>query len=114
MKIGLGTDVSGGYSSSILDALRNAVQVSKAHGFNETEDYKPISHHEALYMATLGGAKVLALGDQIGNFEVGKQFDALLIDTTAPTPPVFDVFDQDTWDVSELQQLDLILFSSLT
>ena len=39
--------------------------------------------------------------------QVGKQFDALLIDTTAPTPPVFDVFDQDTLDVSKIHQLDL-------
>lgn len=42
------------------------------------------------------------------SFQVGKQFDALLIDTTAPTPPVFDVFpDQDTLDVSKIHQLDL-------
>ena len=41
------------------------------------------------------------------SFQVGKQFDALLIDTTAPTPPVFDVFDQDTLHVSKIHQLDL-------
>jgi len=34
--------------------------------------------------------------------QVGKQFDALLVDTEAPTPPVFDIFDQDELDVSEL------------
>ena len=35
-------------------------------------------------------------------FQVGKEFDALLIDTKAPaTPhPVFDVFEKDTMDVS--------------
>ena len=33
--------------------------------------------------------------------QVGKQFDALLVDTKAPNPPVFDIFDQDKLDVSE-------------
>jgi len=98
MKIGMGTDVSGGYSPSMFDAIRSAVHASKALGFNRTGGYEALSHHEALYMATVGGAKVLALEDQIGNFEVGKQFDALLVDTKAPTPPVFDIFDQDELD----------------
>ena len=47
-------------------------------------------------------------------FQVGKQFDALLIDTTAPTPPVFDVFDQDTLHVSKIHQLDLSSLSKKT
>lgn len=33
------------------------------------------------YLATMGGAEVCALQDRIGNFEVGKEFDALLIRT---------------------------------
>ena len=51
------TDVSGGYSSSILDAIRKSIEVSKALSFSKPEGYRPISHHEALYMATLGGAQ---------------------------------------------------------
>ena len=35
-------------------------------------------------------------------FQVGKEFDALLVDVQAPssTHPVFDVFQKDTFDVS--------------
>ncbi|XP_064403300.1 guanine deaminase-like isoform X2 [Halichondria panicea] len=60
LKIGLGTDVSGGYSLSVLDALRKSIDVSKALSFSKQDDYRPITHHEALYMATLGGAKATA------------------------------------------------------
>jgi guanine deaminase len=34
-------------------------------------------------MATLGGARVTGLSDEIGNFFVGKQFDALVVDMTS-------------------------------
>ncbi len=36
------------------------------------------------------------------NFQVGKQFDALLINIDAPSPanPVFDVFESTTFEVS--------------
>ena len=30
-------------------------------------------------MATLGGADVLGLADEVGNFETGKAFDALIV-----------------------------------
>ncbi len=42
---------------SVLDALRKSIDVSKALSFSKQDDYRPITHHEALYMATLGGAK---------------------------------------------------------
>lgn len=98
-KIGLGTDVSGGYSSSILDAMRCALHTSKAVWFKKDGDaqYIPLTLHEVLYMATMGGASVLGLDAKIGNFHVGKEFDALIIDTAAPHgDPVLDVFDDDT------------------
>lgn len=100
MKIGLGTDVSGGYSPSVFSAIQTSIDASKALGFSKPDDYKTLDHHEALYMATLGGARVLCLDDKIGNFEVGKEFDALLVDVEAPssTHPVFDVFHKDTFD----------------
>eukprot|EP00731_Ephydatia_muelleri_P017080 Em0010g178a len=97
VKIGLGTDVSGGYSSSILEAIRLSILSSKALSFSKPPEYKELSHHEAFYMGTLGGAKVLAMDDTIGNFEVGKQFDALVISTQGPHHErVFDVTQDDT------------------
>ena len=38
---------------------------------------------------------VLGLGDKIGNFVVGKQFDALRINPCVDNSP-FDIFEKDT------------------
>ena len=53
----LSPDVSGGYHPSVFDALRLSVQCSKVLGFSRGSEYTAISHNEALYMATLGGAR---------------------------------------------------------
>ncbi|KAF9926356.1 hypothetical protein BGZ65_007324 [Modicella reniformis] len=42
----------------------------------------------------MGGARVMELQDTIGNFEVGKEFDAILVNTTADNTPL-DVFEHD-------------------
>uniref|UniRef100_A0AAG5D092 Guanine deaminase n=1 Tax=Anopheles atroparvus TaxID=41427 RepID=A0AAG5D092_ANOAO len=98
VKVGLGTDVSGGSDMSILAAMRAALGVSQHLNFMKTQDikgtgrvegssdtkdksYTPITYRQVLYLATLGGAQALALDGKVGNFEAGKQFDALLIDT---------------------------------
>ena len=39
-----------------------------------------LSAFEAFYLATLGGAKSLSLDHLIGNFEVGKEADFVIID----------------------------------
>lgn len=49
--------MAGGYSPSILDAIRNALDVSIHVSFGKDEDYEPITYHEAFYLATLGGAE---------------------------------------------------------
>ncbi len=49
--------MSGGYHPSVLSALRMAVSVSKALQFGREEEENHISHHEAFFMATLGGAQ---------------------------------------------------------
>ncbi|KAK7086412.1 hypothetical protein SK128_028165 [Halocaridina rubra] len=95
LKVGLGTDCSGGYSSSVLDALRHTLQVSNVLALDRDQDYQRITFKEAFRMATLGGAKVLNMEDRIGNFEIDKEFDALLIDVSAPGSAV-DVFSKDT------------------
>ncbi|KAG7170881.1 Guanine deaminase-like 1 [Homarus americanus] len=95
LKVGLGTDCSGGYSSSMLDALRQALQVSNVLALDRDQDYQRLTFKEAFRMATLGGAKVLNMEDRIGNFEIDKEFDALLIDVSAPGSAV-DIFSKDT------------------
>lgn len=51
------SDVSGGYSLSILNTIRNTLDVSIHVSFGKGEDYAPLTYHEAFYLATLGGAR---------------------------------------------------------
>ena len=41
----------------MFNAVQTSIDASKALGFTKPDDYKTIDHHEALYMATLGGAR---------------------------------------------------------
>ncbi|XP_033758264.1 guanine deaminase-like [Pecten maximus] len=95
ISVGLGTDISGGYSSSILNAMRAAICTSNTIAIQTNLEYRPLDYKDVFQMATLGGAKVLDMDDVIGNFEVGKEFDALLIDPAVDGGPI-DVFEDDT------------------
>jgi len=85
INVALGTDVSGGYDHSMLSAIRTALHVSTALSFQRGDSYKILDYREAFYMATLGGATALGLGDKTGSFEIGKDFDALLVDMSVPS-----------------------------
>jgi guanine deaminase len=77
--IGLGTDVSGGFSPSILENVRQAIWVSRHLSIQTSSDAVKLSTEEALYLATRGGAAVVGLEDKVGGFEVGKEWDAQMI-----------------------------------
>ncbi|XP_057663639.1 guanine deaminase [Diorhabda carinulata] len=79
VKVGLGTDISGGASPSIIKAMKTCLDVSIAKSFHVTE-VKPLNYEEVFYLATLGGSEALAMENKIGNFDVHKEFDALIID----------------------------------
>lgn len=100
-KVGLATDVAGGYSPSMLNAIRTAVLASKTLQFQrvageafggqpdarteeELRELHDLSHFDALYLATQGGADALGLGGALGTFDVGKAFDAVVL-TAEPT-----------------------------
>lgn len=78
LTVGLGTDVSGGFSPSILEECRQAIWVSRHRAMNDDDSAK-LSTEEALYLATRGGAAVMGMEDKVGGFEVGKEFDAQMI-----------------------------------
>ena len=88
VKVGLGTDVSGGGSCSILTAAREASGVSRLlasfeqgnGGSEEETDRIKLSVAECLYMATRGGAACLGLEKKVGAFEVGMEWDAQLVE----------------------------------
>ncbi|KAJ7288161.1 hypothetical protein C8J57DRAFT_1165739 [Mycena rebaudengoi] len=81
VKVGLGTDVAGGYSLDLMNSMRHAVSVSRmrqgskimaaAEGSSRS---LAIDWKESLYIATKGGAA--ALGLPTGAFAVGAPFDA--------------------------------------
>jgi len=73
VKIGLGTDVAGGDSFSILKVVNQAYKTQQLQG-------NSLSAFESLYLATYGGAKALDLHDKIGNFEKGKEADFVVLD----------------------------------
>ncbi|KAF3019230.1 hypothetical protein E8E14_001544 [Neopestalotiopsis sp. 37M] len=84
IKVGLGTDSGGGFSASILDAMRQALVASNAREVMSQGRDKGLDLAEIFFLATLGGAQVCCLEDKIGNFAVGKHFDALLINSARP------------------------------
>ncbi|XP_023069186.1 guanine deaminase isoform X3 [Piliocolobus tephrosceles] len=100
VKIGLGTDVAGGYSYSMLDAIRRAVMVSNILLINKVNE-KSLTLKEVFRLATLGGSQALGLDGEIGNFEVGKEFDALLINPKASDSPIDLFYGDFLGDISE-------------
>lgn len=75
--IGLGTDGAG--SASTLDLF---MEMKAATWMQKLlyKDASALSAGEVLKMATINGAEVLALGDEIGSIEIGKKADLTLID----------------------------------
>ena len=124
-KVGLGSDVAGGYCPCMLSSIRNAVVADRAvrHGGRHSleslaSSYASPAHRSgailaagaehksrlermpdkmdwrhALYLATLGGAVSLGIEDQVGTIEVGKSFDALLLEVAGGG---IDIFETDT------------------
>ncbi|CAL1685490.1 unnamed protein product [Lasius platythorax] len=82
IKVGLGTDVSGGSSYSMLDEMRSVLHVSNCLSITR-HDHVPFNYKDVFHMATLGGAKALSIEDKVGNLMPGKEFDALIIDLNA-------------------------------
>jgi guanine deaminase len=83
IKVGLGTDSGGGYSSSMLNAMQHSLVASFARDYLDSRDGSAaVSFEEVFHMATLGGAEVVGFGKEVGNFDNGKEFDALLVDVT--------------------------------
>ena len=89
LTVGLGTDVSGGYSVSVLEAVRSACLVSRllphvsssssSKSDTDTDKSNVLSVEDALYLGTRGGAAVVDMADEIGGFDEGMFFDAQLV-----------------------------------
>ncbi len=103
INVGLGTDISGGYSPSMYENIRQAVLVSRLletgvdaqrpadeRGLGDAR----ISLAEAFWLATAGGGQ--SLGLPVGTFEPGQAFDLQVVDVKRRDSDLtgFGVFDQ--------------------
>jgi guanine deaminase len=78
IRVGLGTDVGGGTSLSLLKTMREAYKVL------HLQD-QALPPGRAMYLATLGAAESLYLDDRIGNFVAGKEADFIVLDPAGTT-----------------------------
>jgi guanine deaminase len=90
--VGIGSDVGGGTSLSILRTLSDAYKVLQMNG-------QSLPGFRALYLATLGAARALSLDERIGNFSPGKEADFVMLDSSA-SPAVSRRLSQ-TDDIAE-------------
>ena len=80
IRVGLGSDVAGGQTESIFRAITDAIQVSKLYWRYIDSSAKPLSFSESFYLATKGGGSFFG---NVGSFEQGYEFDALVIDDSS-------------------------------
>jgi len=76
VQVGLGTDIGGGTSFSLLATMAAAYEVAQLNG-------RTLSAVEAFFLATLGGARALALDDRIGAIAPGREADLVVLDPAA-------------------------------
>lgn len=77
IKVGLGTDVSGGHTFNIMQVMVSAIQSSKMHWLYVNENKEPLTIEEAFYLATKGGGEFFG---KVGSFEKDYLFDALVVE----------------------------------
>ncbi|WP_084434528.1 amidohydrolase family protein [Kibdelosporangium aridum] len=80
MKFGLGLDGGTNDTSDMFNNMRAAVGLQRA---QSTDPARYPTPADALRMATLGGAEVLGLEEEIGSLTPGKKADLQVIDTQA-------------------------------
>ena len=82
VRVGIGTDVGGGTSYSMLATLGEAYKVAMLTG-------RMPGAHDLFHLATRGNAMHLGLGDEIGTLEAGRWADLVVLDPAA-TPVLAD------------------------
>jgi cytosine/adenosine deaminase-related metal-dependent hydrolase len=90
IRVGLGSDsVASNNRMDILDEARLAVLIHRA----ATQQHDAFDAHQALELATIGGARALGIDSRVGSLEVGKDADLAAFGTDTPrTTPVGDPY----------------------
>ncbi|RAQ40523.1 guanine deaminase [Arthrospira sp. O9.13F] len=99
--VGLASDVGAGTSFSMLKTMSAAYKVTQL----QKQTLSPLP---AFYLATLGGAKAIHLDSYIGNFQIGKESDFIVLNWQA-TPLM--AFRHPQHSIESVEKLNEILFS---
>uniref|UniRef100_A0A336KSP6 Guanine deaminase n=1 Tax=Culicoides sonorensis TaxID=179676 RepID=A0A336KSP6_CULSO len=125
VRVGLGTDISGGNKVGMFDVMRHALGVSQHLSFAKQQEikgtgkippteknmsYKPMNYKNVIYLATQGGAESLSIGHKVGNFNPGKEFDALLIDTSKMPIVDYEIQSARPADQEVLDKLEKFIY----
>ncbi len=94
--VGLGTDVGGGTSFSMLQTMSEAYKMAQLRGISLTAT-------QCWYLATLGSAEALGLAEEVGSLQQGCDADIIVLDPRAT--PLLEL----RADVAE--SLDELLFA---
>ena len=84
LRVGLGSDISGGHTLDLAQAVRDALSVSRLLWRLSPEHPTHLSAAEAFWLATAGGG---AFFGKVGKFEPGFAFDAVAVDDGAWAEP---------------------------
>ncbi len=76
LMVGMGSDVAGGATLSMLRSIQDALAVSKLRWRIIDQNDKPLTIDEAFYLATEGGGRFFG---KVGSFKKGYEMDALVI-----------------------------------
>ena len=74
--VGLGTDVGGGTSFSMLQTMSEAYKMAQLRGIS-------ITVSQCFYLATLGSAEALGISDRVGSLKAGYAADIIVLDPRA-------------------------------
>ena len=77
IRVGLGSDMSGGHKLAMNEVLVHAIQLSRLLWGASNKEVEALTLAEAFYLATKGGGEFFGL---VGSFEPGYEADFLVID----------------------------------
>ena len=87
VKIGLGSDISGGHDLNMFRMLTYAIQVSKMH-YQQDHSKAFLTLPEVFWIATKSAGSFFG---KVGSFEPGYEFDALVIDDSVLYPDEYSL-----------------------